>query len=56
MMCKTNSMEQRPWEGNSYSASQEIPHIVLDPKVHYRILKSPPLVRPSNSEALRNIS
>ena len=36
----TNSMEQSPfWE-----ATQEIPRVLCNPKVHYRIYKSPPPV------------
>ena len=38
-------MEQSlPWEGNQFSASQEIPCSVWNPKVHYRIFKSLPPV------------
>jgi hypothetical protein len=30
-------MEQSPWEGNSHSASQEIPCNLCNPKVHYHV-------------------
>ena len=39
----TYSMVQRPsWEANLFAASQEIPRISRDPKVHYRTHKRPP--------------
>ena len=41
----TYSMVQSPsWEANWFAASQEIPCISRNPKVHYRIHKRPPPV------------
>ena len=39
----TYSMEQSPsWEANFFSASQEIPRILWDPKVHYLVCTNTP--------------
>ena len=54
-------MEQSPWETNRFSASQEIPHILLNPKVHYRNhkrlqpVRNPNLQAPINTYAMGHI-
>jgi hypothetical protein len=48
-------MEQSPsWEGNRFSASQEIPRILWNSKVHYRVYNcpSPVPILSENSEYL----
>jgi hypothetical protein len=37
-------MELNTWEASSRSASQEIPNILQNPKVHCSVSKSPPMV------------
>ena len=42
---KTNFIGQSPsWKANRFSATQEIPHILRNPKVYYCIHKCPPPV------------
>jgi hypothetical protein len=40
-------MEKSPsWEANSHSACQEIPCLLQNPKVHYHVHKTLPILRP----------
>jgi len=41
----TYSVEQSPSEASRFSVSQEVPRILWNPKVHYRIHKYPPPLR-----------
>jgi hypothetical protein len=40
----TNTGNSPSWEANSHLPSQKIPHLLWNPKVHYCVQNSPPLV------------
>ena len=54
----TYSVEQSSsWEANRFAASQEIPHILRNPKVHYLTRKCPPSVHIlSKLDQVRNLT
>jgi len=45
LLGQTKSMEENSWETYSFSASQKISCISQNPKIHYYVQKSPPLVQ-----------
>ena len=55
IIIRTYSMVQSPsWEANWFAASQEIPHISRNPKVHYHTHKRPPPVPIHNNNNNNN--
>ena len=54
----TYSMQQSPsWEANWYSASQEIPRILWNPNIHYRVYNSsPPILTLNQSNTVHTPS
>jgi hypothetical protein len=51
-------MEESPaWQANRFSASEEIPHILRNPKVHYRIHRCPlPVPTMSQLDPVHNLT